>query len=1063
VNRIPFKTSHILGEILGKRKFRGEFMMKNSRIWILCILAMLLPSLLFGQSTNATITGQVGDPTKAVIPQAKVTAINNETNIHYEGMTSAVGAFVITSLPPGNYRIQVEKTGFKTIIKPDVALHVQDAIELNFEMALGSQSETVTVEAGAPLLNTESGAVSTVVDRQFVENMPLNGRSFQNLIALSPGVVMTPTNGFGAFSVNGQRVESNYFMVDGVGANTGSDAFVNSIGIMPGQTANGGYNSMVSVDALQEFRIDTSSYAAEFGRAPGGQIQMSTRSGTNEFHGDVFEYLRNDKLDAADYFVDFNHLRKPPERMNDFGGVIGGPIVIPKLYDGKDKTFFFFSYEGLRLSQPGTTQLAVPSLATRQSAGAAVQVYMNAFPQPNGPEFTSAKGAPLGFAPFNASYSNSAGFSSTSLRVDHHAGQKLVFFGRYSYAPSQTNRRDTATDTIFDDANNFSFTGGLTYTINSRMVNDLRVNYSSEYMDERYIEDPLGISSRLDNSLLCPPIMSTSSNLCRVLFNYNGYTSMWGAGPEIWNKQKQFNLVDSFQWAHGTHVVKLGGDFRRLFPLNNHTNWFYSVFQSASDVQNGIATLANIYRYTQDSEPVIKQTSLYAQDTWRATPRLTVTYGLRWEYMPALTYANEHKPAVVSGTPAALTPQPVGTPFYNVGPGEFWPRLGIAYRIHESSNASTVLRGGFGVFSDSANTAMAYASTYQQYPLFIIGPNPSLQYPLAQANLSLPSLPTSADPPFLSSQRFNGFLSGFKLPYTIQQNVALEQSLGRAQSLSLTYIGSTGRRLLNLLFLSPTSGTYVTQTLQFFENLASSSYNALQVEFKRQLSHGLQALVSYSWAHAIDNTSQFSNYYYGATLLRGNSDFDIRHTLSGAFSYTLPAPEQGFARSLLSGWSLDSLIFVRSANPVNVYLGTQVLPDGTTVFIQANSISGVPLYLYGSKYPGGKAINPAAFTRTPSGTESNFGKNVLRGFGLTQIDLSARRDFHLYERLHLQARMDAFNVFNHPNFWLGGNVNVTSVAMATTTFAGSSGSRSLSPLFAEGGARSLQVSLKLVF
>src|SRR5271156_3168112 len=366
----------------------------------LLLLLLLSSALAFrAQSTNGSITGRVTDPSHALIADAKISATNAATNFRYETTTNSSGEYYLTNLPPGLYHLEIEKPGFKKLIKPDVTLHVQDAIGLNFELTLGSMSETITVEAGAPLVNTESGTVSTVIDRTFVDNLPLNGRSFQTLIMLTPGVVVTATafDDQGQFSVNGQRADANYFTVDGVSANFGVTGYFPLVqaagGALPALTVSGGTNSLVSVDAMQEFRIQTSSFAPEFGRTPGGQISIATRSGTNRFHGTLFEYFRNSILDANDWFADLNHLAKPAERQNDFGGVFGGPLV-------KDKTFFFFSYEGLRLRQPSTQETSVPDAAARIQAPASMQPFLNAFPVPNGPELGS------GLAQFNASFSN---------------------------------------------------------------------------------------------------------------------------------------------------------------------------------------------------------------------------------------------------------------------------------------------------------------------------------------------------------------------------------------------------------------------------------------------------------------------------------------------------------------------------------------------------------------------------------------------------------------------------------------------------------------------------------
>ena len=314
------------------------------RVAALVFLLLTPVPVLQAQSTNASLTGRITDPAKALVVDARITAISQTRNVPYETTSNESGEYRLANLSPDSYRLEIEKRGFKKLLKPNVILHVQDTVSIDFELTIGELSEVVSVKDGAPVLNTESATVSTVVDRSFVDRIPLNGRSFQTLIALTPGVVLTATsqNDQGQFSVNGQRADANYFTVDGVSANfgvTGAPTLVQTAsGALPAFSASGGTNSLVSVDATQEFRVQTSSFAPEFGRTPGGQISIATRSGTNAFHGTLFEYFRNDVLDARDWFVNFNRLPKPRTRQNDFGGVLGGPVR-------KDKTFFFFSYE----------------------------------------------------------------------------------------------------------------------------------------------------------------------------------------------------------------------------------------------------------------------------------------------------------------------------------------------------------------------------------------------------------------------------------------------------------------------------------------------------------------------------------------------------------------------------------------------------------------------------------------------------------------------------------------------------------------------------------------------
>jgi len=295
----------------------------------LLLAFLLLPSLLaFCQTPTATINGRVIDQTRAVIPGATVKAIQLATNARHATHTNDSGLFIIVDLTPGTYRLEVSKAGFRTIVKPDVVLHVQDVVALNFDMTIGSTAETVTVQGGASSVNTQDASIGTVIDRELAEDLPMNGRSFQTLIELTPGVVLTPSNSFdaGQFSVNGQRAAANYWTVDGVSANAGIGAMTpvggtgNGLaGALGTFSAQGGTNSLVSVDAMQEFRIQTSTYAPEFGRTPGAQISIATRAGTNHFHGSLYDYFRNDALDANDWFANSNGLRKPQAMNSSFG------------------------------------------------------------------------------------------------------------------------------------------------------------------------------------------------------------------------------------------------------------------------------------------------------------------------------------------------------------------------------------------------------------------------------------------------------------------------------------------------------------------------------------------------------------------------------------------------------------------------------------------------------------------------------------------------------------------------------------------------------------------------
>src|SRR5271163_4055975 len=305
---------------------------------VLVVFLLLSAVAAIAQTESARISGRVTDLSGAVIVGVQCKITNIETDVSVTTTTNEDGIYVLPDLHPATYRLTIQKEGFRTVIRPNLQLYVQDAVSENFTLALGPASETVTALGDSFGLQTDSAAVSTVMNQQLVANMPLNGRSFQPLIALAPGIVFTSQNlGQGQFSVNGQRSDANYFMVDGVSANFGvtiSGLGQTLGGAIPGLTAQGGTNGLVSVDAMQEFRIQTSSYAAEFGHTPGSQVSIVTKSGGNQFHGTAFDYLRNDVFDARNYF-DTPPLPKPPERQNDFGGTLGGPIR-------KERTFFLF-------------------------------------------------------------------------------------------------------------------------------------------------------------------------------------------------------------------------------------------------------------------------------------------------------------------------------------------------------------------------------------------------------------------------------------------------------------------------------------------------------------------------------------------------------------------------------------------------------------------------------------------------------------------------------------------------------------------------------------------------
>ncbi|HXJ85187.1 MAG TPA: TonB-dependent receptor, partial [Candidatus Binatia bacterium] len=670
------------------------------------LLNLLCAASVFAQTDTASLSGTVVDPQGRPVTEVQVKATRIETGITAISSTNSVGLYFFSSLIPGQYQLVISKAGFKEIVAKGLTLQVEGRVEQNFVLQLGSQAETVTVEGSALEMNTTDATLSTVVDRKFADNLPLNGRSFQSLIELAPGVI--PTAGSGntdTFVVNGQRETSNYWTVDGVSANFGIGGNIGNpgagLGGQAGATSlSGGTNSLVSVDALQEFRIETSTAAPDSGLTAGGQISIVTRSGTNQFHGSLFDYFRNTVLDANNWFNGVNvfnptPLPKAPEQQNDFGGTIDGPIR-------KDRTFFFFSYEGLRLRLPQTALTEVPDLQARQDAIPAVQQFLNAYPyDPNQPDLGN------GVAQFNATFSDPSSLDAYSLRIDHRLTDKLNLFGRYNYSPSSIaqygfgpgsgvtlSQKGVQSQTIQ------TFTVGTTWSLTPTMTNDFRFNYSRLDSTAASVSSSFGGATPITSPPLPSGYNLQNANMgFQAGFTTNGYLDI-GAGEE--SLQRQIELLDNFAIQKGAHRFSFGVDYRRLSPRFAPAQ--YSQFVGFNDYLSTEAGIVG-FAFTNQNIPatfLFRTFSLFAQDSWQLKPRLTLTYGLRWGV--------EFPPQTIDGPPfpalenfsisdySQIVLAPPGTPAYQTNYGNVSPRVGVAYQLRQKNGApSTMLRGGFGL------------------------------------------------------------------------------------------------------------------------------------------------------------------------------------------------------------------------------------------------------------------------------------------------------------------------------------------------------------------------------
>lgn len=1084
------------------------------------LLTLLLNVSIYSQSSTATLSGTVEDEKGGVIPGAAVTIVNVGTGARRNTTTNDRGSFNFPLLSPSTYTLTVERTGFGTAQFPDIVLNVGDQKALQVQLKVGQVGESVEVRPDESLINT-SPAVTNTIDRTFVQNLPVNGRSFQSLILLTPGVTVAPANNAnpGTFSVNGSRTNTNVFTVDGVSANTGiqvGNAQASQLlgGSTPGVTATGGTNGMVSMDALEEFKIQTSTYTAEYGRQPGGQITLVTRAGKNQFHGSAFEYFRNEKLDANDWFANAQGKGRAELSQNIFGGTFSGPVFLPRFgeggplwYNGRNKTFFFFSYEGTRLLQPQTLTVNVPSLRLRNSAHPGLRPFLNAFPIPTTPELLTTTAcvqptdleaqnpqcsgtlsSPNGFlfagaSPFSAVWSDPSRADIAGLRLDHNLTSNISLFGRYNRVNSENSARNQGVSnglvTISDERiATETLTIGSTWVFTSSISNEFRFNRTIDRVSRITRMDGFGGGTPVALSNLIPGQYSQGTGVFgNVGFTVPAGTLGFGIGQNGNNiTQNQLNIVENLTWVKGSHNLKFGVDLRRLRPVYSPRDYFLAgVWNGETQIQSGIAG-SFITTVQKELRPVYTNLSFYGQDTWKLSPRLTLDLGLRWEINPAPS-GDAKKMVTIRGIEnlATATLAPLGTPMYKTDYTAFAPRFGLAWQISDTKGWERVVRGGFGVYYDlGSGNALTGAG---QFPLTVTRNTPNTPFPFSLEAATPPVLPTTFTLPITST--LNAFDSNFKLPYTLQWNLSVEQSLGPNHALTLSYVAAAGRRLV----LRETVNSVATgvarvnpnfQTNLFYiSNRPTSDYNSLQAQFRRRLTHGLQVLINYTWAHAIDEASDETGGGTSAVLERGNADFDIRHNFSAAVTYELPGQHLGnFLGVILGGWYLDGIVHTQSAQPLNLQSGLPaifILEDGRAIARRPDLIPGQPLYIKDPSVPSGRRINPAAFAAPtlPAGSllprQGTLGRNVLRALPLYQLDLGLRRKFTVREKFSLQFKAEAYNILNRPNFGnFQTNISVpTTLGVPSQMLGRSLGG--LSPLYQIGGPRSMQLSMRLEF
>jgi hypothetical protein len=1013
---------------------------------LVLVTVLLLPGMVLAQSFRGSIRGRVVDPSGSVIVGAKITAKNGATGQARETVTGEDGAFVLAELPVGEYAVVAGAPGLSPVAQ-NVIVNVGTDTTANFDLTrVEKRSEQVTVTEQAPVVDTTRDVLSDVVDRKLVEQLPLNGRDFGKLVALSPGATVDPSGvagtqgGFGQFNINGNRDRSNNYALDGTDNN---DPFFNNSAL--NQTGIGGAPaSLLPIDAIQEFNLQ-SQFAAEYGRNSGSIVNIVTKSGGNRFHGSAFEFLRNSAMDARNFFNTDPH--KSIFQNNNFGASLGGPVI-------KDKTFFFGAYEGQRERVGSDFLLLVPTQSQIQQARTIAQGL-------NGGVINPGLDAILNFYP-KSNTSEIPGVvrdkndgDNFIAKVDHNLTSTELLTARYAFAQS---------DQVFPFGSPGGFGAGsrlpqfaqtsparvqvvsasLLSSLSTSKINEVRFGYS------RYRTSFSSLDGNFDPNSI--GLNFGTGKLGLPEFDFTNIENLGATGFSVprGRTSQTYQILDNFTWLRGRHTLKFGGEFRRASISNFNDNLARGIFQFTAGV--GLANdpvvdaLANFYTGgSQDTSfccsfvevntgntqrtTINNGFSFFAQDDYRLAPTLTVNFGLRWEYFGPMS----EKDNLLSNLGRDGNLAMVGTDgvngLYNRDLHNFAPRVGFAW----SALKNTVVRAGYGIYYDYVPQDLLIANFTNSAGVATNPIGPQAVLPLSfdptafnGANL-IPKAPIMngvASPPysiFVTPRNFHS-------PYTQNWNFNVQQKLAQNASVEARYVGSKGTRLVRLTDLNEpdANGNRSNSSYSAIDELtpsSSSSYNALQAIARLQYVHRFSGFASYVWSKSIDDASDGIDFVPGVAFPqdpgnlaaeRGPSIFDTRHRFTAAMNYDLPAWNR--LRQFGSGWQLNTIISIQSGRPIPIDNASDT--SGRFYFNQRpNLVPGVnpilPHWIPSTGY-----LNPLAFVQPAFGSFGNLGRNSIYGPGLTNVDFSVSKNTRLTERLELQLRAEFFNLFNHPNFAL---------------------------------------------
>lgn len=987
---------------------------------MLAILLVIPSASACAQLSVASVSGTVEDQSGARLTAVSIKLLNLQTGSVNLTVTDAEGEFLIPGVLPGVYSMQVKRDGFAALHLIGLNLSIGEERRFRIRLQVGNVEQSVEVNAGGQNLVTTEAEMSTVVNSHLTANLPLNGRSFQDLVAMTPGSVQVspqiPRNG--GFSVNGQPVDTNTYWIDGVSANFGSgpadtDLKVPAAGQYASVTSLGTTQGLVSLDALQEFRVVASNASAEYGGTPGGQFSLLTRQGTDKVHATAYSYLRNGYFDATNWFSGYTDTSAAPYyHQQDIGGSLSLPLVLNPKARGEPLANFFGSYEELHADQRTPPVIEyVPNMQLCETVPAALQTALRSFPCFS----LSTEDPPQLERYYGGDVPSLPGFiKSMDIRLDRNFKGHLAGFIRFGDSPSGSESADL--ETIANTKlQNQSFTLGLDAQISSKAGNEFRLGWargSTTSVSSHQMSNLLSQAVNLPAVLGSPGPSAQSRAEIYIRALGVGETSAWVDSGE--NALRQFEVRDTFSIQHEHHLLRTGFDL-----LNDHSAvvplpWTIEAdYLSVDSLLNNSADLL-IERRIDPAHPVFRRFGAFLQDNWRATRRVNVSAGLRWDFDPPPHSSDGNDAFRVEGDPSqpdSLSITPRGTALWRTDWRAFAPRLSIAWQPSQQTGKELVLRGGFGVLFDSPERAVAPAFTAMGFSTTA-----------SAAGAAIPFAAASVPPPDVPGPDTLGYLFPriLRSPYTLQWNLSLERAFGKQQSATLSFVGANGRNLLVPQRKVVDSTAFPLRELVTLPAGVSSQYDSLQFSYRGQVGSQLGWLASYVWSHTIDTGGPNP----WAALTRGNADTDVRHNLQAGVVWTLP---QVHGTSLLhdafSGWGFDSRVFLRSSYPVNVLGNLFYDPvTGERFYTGADLVAGLPIYLSNPTLPGARMLNggpnaPDGAFQLPSGNaQGNAPRNFARGFPAQQVSLALRRDIHLHKDLYLQLRCDVFNISNSPDF-----------------------------------------------